>query len=274
MRISNCHANLLPFFFRRRCPVSALFRVLLSLMWSVVAARLTSGMSMTMGNPMTHPQQECAVPPNRPGVTEPASLRWLASTALMAFVLGPAVVCAGDRFAFGTGGVPDAPAVLDGGRVPDDVGQRATATAAAPGYHLSGALLGPSDSIFADGFEQTIAYQVIFANNVPIGSSLVLLGSINVPAGSYVAFVRMQVQTGSEANPGNSYRFDCSLTPGFDNAIYRVGMTSSVERYLTFQGAATLAGPAVIQFSCRDGNGHTDSALSGKLTVISVASVN
>ncbi len=212
---------------------------------------------------MIHPQHTCAGSPKRSGVAIPATLRWVAGTALMAVVLGPAVVCAGDRFAFGSGGGS-----------PDRVGQQATATSASPRFHLNGALLGPSDFIFADGFEQTIAHEVTFANNVPIGSSLVLLGSINVPAGSYVAFVRMQATTGSEANPGNSYRFDCSLTPGFDSPVYRVGMQSNVERYLTFQGAATLAGPGVIQFSCRDGNGHTDSELSGKLTIISTASVN
>ena len=131
-----------------------------------------------------------------------------------------------------------------------------------------------SDLIFYDGFQMNHAYDIAFGSNVLIGNSVVLLGSVNVPAGSYVAFVRLQAMTGSEANPGNSYRFDCTLSPGFDSGVYRVGMESSVERYLTFQGAATLSNPGAIQFSCLDGNGHTDTELSGKLTVISVDKVN
>ena len=118
------------------------------------------------------------------------------------------------------------------------------------------------------------SYDVAFAPNTLIGGgSYVVLGSVNVPAGSYVAFVRMQVETGNEANPGNSYRPYCSLSPGFDYGDYRVGSDVSAERYLTFQGAATLSSPGAIELACGDGNNHTDTVLSGKLTVIAVGSV-
>ena len=43
---------------------------------------------------------------------------------------------------------------------------------------------------------------------------------------------------------------------------------------MTFQGAATLTRAGAIQFSCRDGNGYTDTVLSGKLTVIGVSIIN
>ena len=118
------------------------------------------------------------------------------------------------------------------------------------------------------------AYDVAFnANTLIGGGSSVLLGSVNVPAGSYLAFVRMQAQTDSTP-PGNNFRFDCTLSPGFDDGVYRVGTETSVERYVTFQGAATLTSAGAIQFSCRDGNGHTDTVLSGKLTVIGVSTIN
>ena len=117
------------------------------------------------------------------------------------------------------------------------------------------------------------AYDIAFTPDTLIGNSTVLLGNINVPAGSYVAFVRLQVRTGSDP-PGNSFRLDCSLAPGFDNGVYRVGTETNVERYVTFQGAATLDNAGAIQFSCRDGNGHTQTALSGKLTVVSVDAID
>ena len=138
---------------------------------------------------------------------------------------------------------------------------------------VPGMLCAAPDTIFIDGFEQTTAYDVAFNANALIGSSTVLLGNINVPAGSYVAFVRLQVQTDS-APPNNDFRLDCALTPGFDAGIYRVGTETSVERYVTFQGATTLANAGAIQFSCRDGNGHTNTLLSGKLTALSVSAVN
>ena len=118
------------------------------------------------------------------------------------------------------------------------------------------------------------AYDVAFTANMLIGGgSPVLLGSVNVPAGSYLAFVRIQVQTDS-IPPGNNFRINCALSPGFDDGDYRVGVETSVERYVTFQGAATLTGAGAIQFSCRDANFNTDTVLSGKLTVIGVSTIN
>ena len=118
------------------------------------------------------------------------------------------------------------------------------------------------------------AYDVAFTPNTLIGGgNPVLLGSVNVSAGSYVAFVRMQVLTDSVV-PSTNFRLDCSLSPGFEDQVYRIGTETSVERYVTFQGAATLANPGNIQFFCRDGNNHTDTILSGKLTVMGVSTVN
>jgi len=118
------------------------------------------------------------------------------------------------------------------------------------------------------------AYKVAFTPDTLIGNSTVLLGSINVPAGAYVAFVRMQVRTGDDDPPGNSFRLDCTLSPGLDSGVYRVGMEASAERYVTFQGATTLATAGAIQFSCRDGNGHTDTVRSGSLVILGVGAVN
>lgn len=119
------------------------------------------------------------------------------------------------------------------------------------------------------------SYDVAFPANTLIGvGAPVLLGSVNVPAGSYVAFVRMQVKT-ETATPGLNFRLDCGLTPNFDGATsYRIGTEGNVERYVTFQGAFTLATPGPVQVKCRDGNGLSDTILSGKLTVLAVGSVN
>ena len=152
----------------------------------------------------------------------------------------------------------------------------ATRSATSDGLHaytLSGTVIAGADTIFADGFEPNRAWDVTFAEDVPIGTTLVELGSVAVPAGSYMALARLQVRTGSETNPGNSYRLDCSLS-SFDYGVYRVGTESNVERYVTFQGAATLASPGTIALTCRDGNGHVDTALSGKLTVLSVSGID
>ena len=131
-------------------------------------------------------------------------------------------------------------------------------------------LAEPVGAVAAQGH----AYDVAFLPNTLIGGgNAVVLGSVSVPAGSYVAFVRMQVLTDSTP-PGNNFRFDCTLAPGFDGGVYRVGVDTSVERYVTFQGAATLTSAGAIEVSCRDGNLHTDTVLSGKLTVVGVGTVN
>lgn len=119
------------------------------------------------------------------------------------------------------------------------------------------------------------SYDVAFPANTLIGGgAAIVLGSVNVPAGSYVAFVRMQVKTDS-ATPGLNFRLDCGLTPNFDGASsYRLGTEGNVERYVTFQGAFTLPTPGPVQVSCRDGNGLSDTIVSGKLTILAVGSVN
>ncbi|MEO5558850.1 MAG: hypothetical protein ABIO49_03710 [Dokdonella sp.] len=204
-----------------------------------------------------------------------ATLRSVTITVATVFVGVPGLACAASRYAIESAVISHGvPAETASGRAPDVAGSSAATAPAASGYQLNGIFSGASDHIFSDGFDTYAAYDLAFPANTPIGGSLVLLGSINVPAGSYAAFVRLQVQTGSEADPGTSYRLICTLSPGFDAGDYRVGMQSNVERYLTFQGTTSLTGAGVIQFSCRDGNGHTDTGVSGKLTVISVGAVN
>ncbi len=134
------------------------------------------------------------------------------------------------------------------------------------------ALYAATDEIFTDEFEQTIAYNVSFTENTVI-SGTTLLANANVPAGSYAAFVRLQVITDS-TKPSTSFRLDCSLSPDFDFGDYRLGTDTSAERYVTFQGAVTLSTAHPIQFSCYDANGHQETVLSGQLTIMSVGSVN
>lgn len=141
----------------------------------------------------------------------------------------------------------------------------------APRQALSGA--SAPRKATGSGADAGQAYDLEFVPNTLIGNSTVLLGNINVPAGSYVAFVRMQVRTGGDP-PGNSFRLDCTLGPGFDYGVYRVGSETNVERYVTFQGGATLNNAGAIQFSCQEGNAHTQTLLSGKLTVIAVDAIN
>ena len=131
-------------------------------------------------------------------------------------------------------------------------------------------LIAPICAMAAQGH----AYDAAFpANTLINGGTSALLASINVPAGSYVAFVRLQVETGSTA-PGTNFRLDCELDPNIDEPVYRVGTDTSVERYVTYQGAVTLSDDGAISFSCRDGNGHTDTVIGGKLTVIGVSTVD
>lgn len=131
-------------------------------------------------------------------------------------------------------------------------------------------LVGPSSGEAAQGR----AYDVSFVPNTLInGGTPVVLGSVAVPAGFYVAFARLQVLTGSTA-PGNSFRLDCDLLPDGESVVYRVGQETNAERYVTLNGAVTLDSAGSIRIACRDGNGHTDTVLSGKLTVIGVSTIN
>jgi hypothetical protein len=186
----------------------------------------------------------------------------------------PVLAAAAGRFAVtspaisnGASSTPDAAHVAD-------APHRRAEMASASGYRLDGSVLGGSDEIFANGFDFNAAYDMAFPFDVPLGADEVTLASIAVPAGTYVAFARLQGQTGTDPNPGNNYRFDCTLLPSFDFPVYRVGEEPNVERYLTYQGAATLPSAGLIGFACRSANGHEAIALSGKLTVISVGGVN
>ncbi|GAA1780555.1 hypothetical protein GCM10009795_028530 [Nocardioides hankookensis] len=103
------------------------------------------------------------------------------------------------------------------------------------------------------------------------------LMTVNVPAGDYVVMARIQGETGSDPNPGNNYRFDCSLSGPdvtFDDPVYRVGVDPYVERYLTFQGAGAVEQAGTITLSCYAGNGHDLSVISGQLQAIQVGDLD
>lgn len=183
------------------------------------------------------------------------------------------------RFALSTARIDIAQTTHVGESVASATAHRVEATTkvgAARAFRLDGAVIAGSDTIFANGFDPHGAWDVTLAGNVPIGWETVQLGSVTLPPGAYLAMARLQIRTGSEQNPGNSYRLDCTLRIGQNNAdtsVYRVGTQSDAERYLTFQGVGTLAASGSAYLACRDGNGHVDTALGGKLTVLAVDAV-
>lgn len=150
----------------------------------------------------------------------------------------------------------------------DAVEQEAQARFASDGVFSSGA-----DFIFANGFDPNAAWYRAFQSGTAITGSTKLLASVSLPAGSYVALVRLQVATAS-GSPSTDYRLDCNLSPGMDAPTYRMGRTGNVERYVTFQGKARLQAASPIQFSCSDGNGNGSTVQSGNLIVLAVANGN
>jgi hypothetical protein len=100
------------------------------------------------------------------------------------------------------------------------------------------------------------------------------LMSLDVPSGDYIVIARLHGITGNDGG-GNSFRYQCSLAGGgatFDNPLYRVGTTNSVENYLTYEGGFTGGGP--ITLNCNSGNGHTLTALSGKMVAIKLGGLD
>lgn len=197
-----------------------------------------------------------------PGAAIAASI---AKTVLAIAAFAPPGALAADRYALGSGAI-----VRYGQSVP------ATApTLEADRFVLHGGVSrGQADSIFADGFDLNPSFDVAFASNIPLDAELIELGSIEVPAGSYAVFVRLQARTGDDPNPGNSYRLDCHLSPAGDDGVYRVGVEPSVERYLNYQGAVELDSAGTIRFLCRSANEHEAMAVSGKLTAVAVGGVD
>ena len=118
------------------------------------------------------------------------------------------------------------------------------------------------------------AYSATMPTSVSLpGSTGQTLMSVTVPAGDYVVTARIQGQTGSDPNPGNNYRFDCTLSGPdvtFDDPVYRVGVDPNVERYLTFQGAGSAEQAGTVALYCYAGNGHDLTIISGQLQAIRV----
>lgn len=196
--------------------------------------------------------------------------RIIAGVAFVIVGLAPPQGQAADRFAVRSG------AVVARGTGPADQAA-APGSASPPGARFGVRTVGrggAGDAIFADGFDLSMSYDFTFPSDVPLGDQSVELGSVSVPAGSYAVFVRLQARTGDDPNPGNNYRLDCELSPGIDFDVYRVGVEPLVERYLTYQGAVTLDTAGTIGFSCRSANQHEATALSGKLTVLSVGGLD
>ncbi|GAA4703536.1 hypothetical protein [Nocardioides conyzicola] len=127
--------------------------------------------------------------------------------------------------------------------------------------------IGPSHA-YSDTMEASVSLP---------GSTGQTLMTVNVPAGDYVVMARIQGETGSDPNPGNNYRFDCSLSgPNvtFDDPVYRVGVEPNVERYLTFQGAGTVNEAGTIALNCYAGNGHDLTVAGGQLQAIRVGGLD
>lgn len=196
--------------------------------------------------------------------------RMFAAAAFAITILAPPLALAVDRYAVRSGAV-----VLRGDREAVSVDPRSPASPTSPRFSLSGGFgRGASDSIFEDGFDLSISYDRTFPVNLPLGDQSVELASVAVPAGSHAVFVRLQARTGDDPDPGNNYRLDCELSPAVDDGVYRIGVEPLVERYLTYQGAVTLDAAGTISFWCRSANDHEATALSGKLTVVSVGGVD
>ncbi len=131
--------------------------------------------------------------------------------------------------------------------------------------------VGPAGPTHAYDAERNVSLAL------PLSGVQLAVVSVSVPAGSYVVSARLQGLTGTEANPSNNYRFDCSLASGsviFDAPVYRVGLEPNVERYLTYQGAGTLASPGTITLTCRAGNAHDLTVQTAHLTAVRVDAVN
>lgn len=138
---------------------------------------------------------------------------------------------------------------------------------------------GPAGPIGPQGpIGPSHAYTTSFTTQVPLpGGTGGTLLTVSVPAGSYFVSARLQGQTGTDPNPGNNYRFDCTLAGQgvtFDTPTYRVGVEPNVERYLTFQGAGTTTADGSIYLQCFAGNGHDLVAQTGQLTAIRVGQVS
>ena len=220
---------------------------------------------------MTKQRRLCESHPVRRDAARVAMVRTLVNAALAIAAIAPPLGHAAGRYSLESGVV-----VLRSDSMPATSGATVSAatTPAGTRYALHGGIRGEPDSIFVDGFDPNTSYDEAFAENILLGDKVVELGSVAVPAGSYAVFVRLQARTGDDPNPGNSYRLDCGLSPELDDAIYRVGVVASVERYLNYQGAVTLAAADTIRFSCRSANNHEAMALSGKLTVVAVGGVD
>jgi hypothetical protein len=100
------------------------------------------------------------------------------------------------------------------------------------------------------------------------------VGSIQVPAGTYVAFARIQGRTGLNATGTDTVTCDLSLNTNwlFDTAIFKPGDQPNAERELTMQGGTEASTGGTVRLACT-ASGHSLSIVSAKITVLRVGAV-
>jgi hypothetical protein len=134
---------------------------------------------------------------------------------------------------------------------------------------------GPTGATGAPGpAGPSAAYDLsILPTPLPAGQ-LVQVGSVQVPAGTYIAFARIQGRTSLIAAGTDTVDCDLSLngTWLFDTATFHPGDQQNVERELTMQGGTETATGGTVQLKCT-ASGHSLAIVSAKITVVRVGSV-
>jgi hypothetical protein len=113
----------------------------------------------------------------------------------------------------------------------------------------------------------------ILPTPLPAGQP-VEVGSVQVPAGTYIAFARIQGRTGLNAT--GTDKVDCNLSLNdtwlFDTASFSPGDQPNAERELTMQGGTEAAMGGTVRLDCT-ASGHSLSIVTAKITVVRVGAV-
>lgn len=114
----------------------------------------------------------------------------------------------------------------------------------------------------------------ISATPLPVGQP-VEVGSVQVPAGTYLAFARIQIQTNPAASAAD--RLDCNLSLNdtwlFDTATFQTGSQASTEQDFSLQGGTEDATGGLVRLDC-SAAGHSMSILAAKITVLRVGAMS
>lgn len=113
----------------------------------------------------------------------------------------------------------------------------------------------------------------IGATPLPAGQP-VEVGSVQVPAGTYVAFARIQGRTGLNATGTDTVACNLSLNDTwlFDTATFSPGDQPNAERELSMQGGSEIATGGTVRLDCT-ASGHSLSIVTAKLTVLRVGAM-